>query len=399
MENKPAIEGGHPVREKMLIFGQPDIGEEEIIEVSDTLRSGWIGTGPKTKKFEEIFKDLIGCKHAIALNSCTAGLALALNILNIGKDDEVITSPLTFPATANVIEHIKAKPVFVDIEKETGNIDPKLIYSKITAKTKAIIPVHYTGLPCNMDEIIKIAQEHNLRIIEDAAHAIETKYNGQKIGNIGDITSFSFYATKNVTTGEGGMITTNNDEWAKKARVLRLHGISRDAWGRHSTEGFRHYDVIHPGYKLNMMDIQAAMGLPQLRNIGTRHKRRKDIWRRYKEAFKNLDTITTPPDAEEGSIHGYHLYTLLINEEKLRVSRDEFISALQKENIGIGIHFTSLHLTKYYREKYGYQPQDFPNAKNISDRTFSIPLSSGLTDEEVSDVIKAIKKVSEFYRK
>ncbi len=380
-----------PVRDSFLVFGQPLIGEEEIQEVVDTLRSGWLGTGPKVHKFEDDFKKYIGCKHAIALNSCTAGLFLALEVIGIKPEDEVITTPMTFAATANVIIHHSAKPVFVDIERDTMNIDPDKIESAITPKTKAIIPVHFAGRPCKMDEIMDIARCHNIWVIEDAAHATEAWYKDKKIGNIGDITVFSFYVTKNLVTGEGGMITTNNDDWAEEIRIKSLHGISKDAWKRYSAEGFQPYEVIYPGYKFNMMDIQAALGIHQLSRIEENLKVRERYWEKYNSAFADISELILP--IEDNNRHARHLYTILIKPEMLKIDRNQFISALKTENIGTGIHFSALHLHKYYREKFGYKRGDFPNSEFVSDRTISLPLSAKLKDEDVNDVITAVKKI------
>jgi len=416
MKTKLALFGGKPVRKEFLVFGAPDIREEEINEVVETLKAGWLSTGPRVARFEDDFKNYIGCKHAIALNSCTAGLHLALEIAGIGAGDEVITSPLTFASTVNVIIHQGATPVFIDVEKETGNIDPQKIEEFIkkncefNPKTgqltnrqtgqlvKAIIPVHLYGRPCRMDEIMKIAKENNLLVIEDAAHALEAYYKDEKIGTIGDFSVFSFYATKNVVTGEGGMITTNNDEWAKKLRVLRLHGLSRDAWKRYSAEGFTPYDILYPGYKYNMMDLQAALGVHQLKRVEENLKIREKYFRMYNQAFTEIPEIETPTE-EKNIRHARHLYTILLRLEKLKCDRNEFAHALQAENIGIGIHFLVLHLSSYYRKRFGYKRGDLSSAEYISDRTISLPLSTKLTEEDINDVIKAVKKVVGFYRK
>ncbi|MGQ9608955.1 MAG: DegT/DnrJ/EryC1/StrS family aminotransferase [bacterium] len=380
-----------PIRDSFLIFGQPLIKEEEIQEVVDTLRSGWLGTGPKVHRFEDDFKKYIGCKHAVALNSCTAGLFLALEAIGVKPGDEVVTTPMTFAATANVITHHGAKPVFVDIERDTMNIDPNKIESAITPKTKAIIPVHFAGRPCKMDEIMDIAHRHNLFVIEDAAHATEACYKDKKIGNIGDITVFSFYVTKNLVTGEGGMITTNNDDWAEEIRIKSLHGISKDAWKRYSAEGFQSYEVIYPGYKFNMMDIQAALGIHQLSRIEENHKIREQYWKKYNSAFADVPELILP--IEDSNRHARHLYTILIKLHKLKIDRNQFIDALKAENIGTGIHFVALHLHKYYKEKFGYKRGDFPNSEFVSDRTISLPLSAKLKNEDVNDVITAVKKI------
>jgi len=394
-----AIEGGRPIRDEFLVFGSPLIGEEEIAEVVDTLRSGWLGTGPKVHRFEEDFRRYIGCKHAIAVNSCTAGLHLALDVLGIGEGDEVITTPLTFAATANVIIHRRARPVFVDVDRETQNIDPNRVEDAITPRTKAIIPVHMAGRPCAMDAIMDLAKQHNLFVIEDAAHAVEAIYKGHKIGNIGHITAFSFYVTKNVCTGEGGMVTTNNDDWAEEIRIKSLHGISKDAWKRYSAEGFQPYETLYPGYKYNMMDIQAALGIHQLARVEENWRIRERYWQMYDEAFADISGIITPSKGlPPDSRHARHLYTILLDVDRLRITRNQFVEAMKAENIGTGIHFTALHLHKSYRETFGYKPGDFPNAEWIGERTVSLPLSPKLTESDVSDVIRAVKRVTEYYR-
>lgn len=387
-----------PSRTEFLLFGAPDIREAEIQEVVDTLRSGWLSTGPRCRKFEQLFSEYIGCEHAIALNSCTAGLELALEALGIGPGDEVITTPLTFCATANVVVHRGAKPVFVDVDRETGNIDPARIPTAITAKTKAILPVHLYGRPCEMDVLMTIAREHGLYVIEDAAHAAEAWYRGRKIGTIGDVTVYSFYATKNLATGEGGMLVTNSEAVADEVRVKHLHGLTRDAWKRYSDEGFQPYDVVAAGYKYNMMDIQAALGIHQLARLESNLEIRERHWQTYDEAFAGLEGLTTPQPmvdhaGDQRTRHARHLYTILLDFNRLKFSRQQFMNSLQRENIGTGIHFTSLHLLSFYRERFGYKRGDFPNAEFISDRTVSLPLSSALHRKDIDDVVNAVQKV------
>ena len=379
-------------RESYLIFGSPLIEEPEVQEVIDTLRSGWLGTGPKVAKFEGIFKEYTGAKFAMALNSCTAGLHLAMLVTGVRQGDEVITTPLTFCSTANAIIHAGATPIFVDVEKESMNIDPIKIEEAITPRTRAIIPVHFAGRPCNMDAIMDIARRNDLVVIEDAAHCIEGWYKGKKIGNIGDMTCFSFYVTKNIVTGEGGMVTTNKEVWADKIRMYGLHGLSKDAWKRYSDEGFVHYQVIFPGYKYNMMDIQASLGLHQMKRIDKYLKRREQIWETYNQAFSSLP-VSCPADPEKDTVHARHLYTLLIDIDRIRKTRDKVQQDLHKLNIGTGIHFISLHLHDFYRKTYGFKPNDFPNSKFISSRTISLPLSARLADEDVEGVIKTVFEV------
>jgi dTDP-4-amino-4,6-dideoxygalactose transaminase len=395
---KIALHGGTPVREEFLLFHKPFIEEDDIAEVADALRSGWITTGPRTKRFEEIFKNYTGAKHAIALNSCTAGLHLALVVSGIGPGDEVITSPITFASTANVIVHQGATPVLVDVEPDTLNIDVNKIEEKITSATKAIMPVHFAGYPCQMDRILEIARKYKLTVIEDAAHAIETEYGDQKVGNIGDFTAFSFYATKNLTTGEGGMLTTNHDELAEKARILSLHGISRDAWKRYSDEGYKHWDIIYPGYKYNMFDIQAALGLKQFEKIASCWKIRQDYTEFYTQFFEKIPEIMTL--SPKGLVKpSYHLYVILVRTELLKADRDTLIKALQAENIGIGIHFRAIHLHPYYQKHLKLIRGSLPIAEYASDRVISLPLYPKMSQADLQDVTAAVEKIVRYYRK
>lgn len=380
-------------RKNFLVFGKPYAGDEEIKEVVETLKSGWWGTGPKAELFENKFREYIGSKYALAVNSATAGLHLALKVLDVVPGDEVITTPMTFCSTVNVILHCGATPVFADIDINDWNINPKEIEKKITKKTKVILPVHLHGRPCKMDEISKIAKKHKLYIVEDAAHAVEARYKGKKVGNIGDITVFSFYATKNLATGEGGMVTTNNGEWATQTKVLSLHGLSRDAYKRYSVKVFRNYKAISPGFKYNMPDIQAAIGIHQLRRINKNSELRKKYWKMYNKAFKGTPELITPAPEEKNTYHARHLYAILILLEKLKISRDKFVDKLIKLNIGSGVHFYPVHLHPYYRKTFRYKRGDFPNAEFVGDRTVSLPLSGNLTDKDVNDVIEAVKEI------
>lgn len=380
------------MRSTYLIFGKPLIGEEEIEEVVATLRSGWIGTGPKVAKFEEEFKEYIGAKYAIALSSCTAGLHLAVIALGLGKGDEVLVPSLTFAATANAVVHTGATPVLVDVNPYDMNIDAEDVRRKITPKTKAIIPVHFAGRACDIDALQKIADEHNLFLIHDAAHAHETEYHGRKIGSYGDIASYSFYVTKNITTSEGGMITTDNEDLANKIKIYALHGMTKDAWKRFSDDGFKHYEVIYPGYKYNMTDLQAAIGLHQLRKVAKFAVRREQMWNYYSNELKNLPLIL-PPQPAPNTRHAYHLFTIMIDTDKTNVTRDELMARLHEMKIGSGIHYTALHLQPYYMKQFGYKRGDLPNAEFISDRTLSIPFSSGLTDDDLQDVVEALREI------
>lgn len=399
------------VRKDFLIFGRPHIEQEEIAEVVATLRSGWIGTGPRVARFEELFRDFTGANYALAFNSCTAALHIAMIATGIGPGDEVITTPMTFAATTNSIIHAGAHPVFVDVDRRTMNIDPRQIERYLQdecrvdqktglpvnkrshRKVRALLPVHFAGRPCEMDAIIALARKYKLYVIEDAAHAIEAVYKGKKIGTIGDIGCFSFYVTKNVVTGEGGMLTTHDPSIADRAKVLGLHGMSKDAWKRYSDEGFKHYEIIYPGFKYNMMDLQAALGIHQLQRIDASLKRRNAIWNYYDREFAGLPLELPQPVNEEDTVHARHLYTVLLSKGEAGLSRDAFQRRLYEMKIGTGIHYVSLHLHTYYRETFGYVPEDFPNAQYISDRTLSLPLSPGLTDCDVEDVVNAVQSV------
>ncbi len=393
-----AIEGGRPVRPDFLVFGRPHIGEEEIAEVVDTLRSGWIGFGPKSIRFEEQFAAYAHSKHALSVNSATAALHLALLGAGIGEGDEVITTPLTFCATANVITHVGARPVFVDVEEETQNIDPRRIEAAITRRTRAILPVHMTGQPCDMDAILDIAESHGLDVIGDAAHATEAWHRGRKVGAISRFTAFSFYATKNLTTGEGGMLTTNDTAAWERMKALRLHGLDKDAWKRYAPGGFMPYQTLEPGFKYNMTDLQASIGLHQLARLEDSLLTRQRIWRRYDEVFAEHDALRGPTVHEQGGTrHARHLYTVRLDLDALSCDRMTFIRALAAENIGTGIHFVPLHLHQWYRDALGTTRGDFPVAEAIGDTTLSLPLSPAMTDQDTEDVITAVNKVSARY--
>lgn len=375
-----------------LVFGSPLIEEDEINEVLTTLKSGWIGTGPKVALFEEEFKKFKGTKYALAVNSGTAGLHLSCLSAGIGPGDEVITTPMTFCATVNAIIHSGATPVLADCNRNTMNIDPSNVEKKITLKTKAILPVHFAGRSCEMDALMDIAEKNNLVVIEDCAHAIETEYQGKKVGTFGQFGCFSFYVTKNVITGEGGMVITDIDDFGNKIKVLALHGMSKDAWRRFRDEGYKHYEVVECGFKYNMMDLQAAIGIHQLKRIEKNWKRRQEVWKRYSEAFVDLP-ISLPVDPEPGNRHAYHLYTILIDEGKTGLSRDSFLDAMTAENIGVGVHYLSIPEHPYYQKTYGWKPEDYPNAMQIGRQTVSLPISAKLTDEDVENVIAAVKRI------
>ncbi len=380
------------MREKYLVFGAPTLGEEEIAEVVDSLRSGWIGTGPKVARFEALMREYTGAEHAVALHSCTAALHLSMLVAGLGEGDEVITTPMTFAATANAILHTGATPVLVDCDRGTQLIDPQRVADAVTSRTRAILPVHLAGRICDLDAIHEIARRRDLVVIEDAAHALEGAWRGRKVGNVSQLTCFSFYVTKNLTTGEGGMVTTNDPDLAAKIKMYGLHGLSRDAWKRFSDEGYRHYQVHFPGFKYNMMDVQAAIGIHQLPRVEQWLARRTQIWALYDEAFAGLP-VERPAPAEPDTVHARHLYTLMVDARRCGISRDELMAALHQRGIGTGVHYVGVHLHPYYRERFGYRPEDFPNATWISERTVSLPLSGGLSDEDVEDVIAAVRAV------
>ncbi len=385
------------MRETFLPFSPPYVGDEEIAEVTDSLRSGWITTGPKTKRFEQEFAAYLGAPSALALSSCTAALHTALVCHGIGPGDEVITTPMTFTATVAVIEHVGATPVLVDIEPDTMNIDPVQAAAAVTDRTRAIIAVHYGGHPCEMDALQRICDRHSLVLVEDAAHALPARYKGRLIGSGNNPVAFSFYATKNLTTAEGGMLT-GDPATIDQGIVVSLHGMDRDAWKRNSAGGRWRYDIVMPGYKYNMTDIQAAMGLAQLRKLDAMTARRRAIVRRYTEAFAPLDVFDLPVE-RDGCESAWHLYPLRARPGALRITRDEFIEQLKARNIGTSVHFIPVHTFTYYREKYGYRPEDYPVAYDCGERVVTIPLHPGLTDRDVADVIGAVTEVVEEHRR
>jgi dTDP-4-amino-4,6-dideoxygalactose transaminase len=383
-----------PIRPKnrFLVFGAPMIEEAEIREVVASLKSGWVGTGPKVARFEEAFARYKKAEHAVAVSSCTAALHLSILAAGIRPGDEVITTAMTFCATVNAIIHAGATPVPVDCDPLTFNIDPAQVEARITPKTRAILPVHFAGRPAEMDLLCSLAGRHDLKLIEDCAHAIEAEYKRRKTGTFGDFGCFSFYVTKNIITGEGGMVLARREEDASRIKVLALHGMSKDAWKRFSDEGYKHYQVVDAGFKYNMTDLQAAIGIHQLKRIEAYWKRRRKIWSFYNDAFAGLP-LTLPADPEPQTRHALHLYSILIDESRCGLNRDRFLDAMTRENIGVGVHYLSIPEHPYYQERFGWKPEDYPNAMRIGRQTVSLPLSAKLTDRDVKDVVAAVKKV------
>ena len=381
-----------------LPFHVPDIEEDEIQAVVETLRSGWLTTGARVRQFETDFARYVGSQHAIAVNSCTAALHLALDAVGVREGDEVLVPTMTFAASAEVVLYFKARPVLVDCQADTMNIDPEQIEKAITTKTRVIMPVHIGGQPCDMERILEIARVHNLKVVEDAAHALPARYQGRFVGTIGDITCFSFYATKTITTGEGGMATTENPEWAERMRIMSLHGISHDAWKRYTAEGSWYYDILHPGYKYNLTDVAAALGVQQLKKCDRfwEHRRRCAAW--YNEGFKDLPEVSVPYLAPQVQ-HAWHLYVIQLNLEQLHINRSQFIELLRRENIGTSVHFIPLHLHPYYRDTFGYHAEDFPTASTIFERLISLPIYPTLTEPDVQRVIDTVRTLVRQHRR
>jgi dTDP-4-amino-4,6-dideoxygalactose transaminase len=385
------------VREQFLSFSLPLVGNEEIEEVISALRSGWLTAGPRTRQFETEFAQAVQAPAALALNSCTAGLHVALKVLNIGPGDEVITTPLTFAASVNVIEHVGAKPVLVDVEPDTLNIRPDGVAHAVTPATKAVIAVHYAGHPVELHAIRSITEESGLHLIEDAAHAVGASFQGQPIGCGTNLTAFSFYATKNLTTGEGGMLT-GDPELLGRARVVGLHGMNREAWSRYAAGGKWAYDIVEPGFKYNMTDIQAALGLQQLRRFDRMQARRKQIVATYNAAFAPHAAFLTPVTRSHVT-NAHHLYVLRLRPTELTIDRDRFIEELTARNIGSSVHFIPIHMHSYYRNRYGWQPNDFPVAHAAFRNMVSLPLSPAMSDQDVADVIEAVLDIRSSFAK
>lgn len=374
------------------------IEEEEMSAVLEVLRSGWLTTGPRVREFEAEFAKYIGVTHAVALSSCTAALHLALSAVGIHEGDEVILPTMTFAATGEVVLYFNARPVLVDCKKETFHLDPEQVANAITSRTRAILPVHYAGYPCDMDAILSIARQHDVRVIEDAAHALPSRYKNRIVGTLGDITCFSFYATKTLTTGEGGMVTTESAEISERIRMLSLHGIDKDAWKRYTAEGTWRYDIQEVGYKYNLTDLQASLGIAQLRKCDAMRARRSSLAERYNNALASLDCFEIPQMPLEGQ-HAWHLYVIQVNSSALRIDRNRVIEELKSRGIGTSVHFIPLHLHTLYQEKLGYRTGQFPNAEEHFERAISLPIYPAMTDEDSNRVIEALYDIARVYKR
>ncbi|NEV64838.1 DegT/DnrJ/EryC1/StrS family aminotransferase [Thiorhodococcus minor] len=374
-----------------IVFGAPQIERAEIDEVIATLESGWLGTGPRVAAFEKAFAAYKGAtpSHAAAVNSCTAALHVSMIASGIGPGDEVITTPLTFCATVNAIIHAGATPVLADVDPVTMNIDPAAIEAAITPRTRAILPVHFAGRPCDMDAITALAERHGLKVIEDCAHAIETLYHGRAAGTFGDFGCFSFYVTKNVVTGEGGMVFAKNEADIGRVKMLALHGMSKDAWHRFGDSGYKHYQVVECGFKYNMMDIQAAIGIHQLARVESNWERRRHVWNAYQSAFIGLP-IRCPAEPELDTRHAFHLYNILLDTAQCGISRDAFLDRMTEAGIGVGVHYLSVPEHPFYQERFGWRPQDYPCAMHIGRQTVSLPISPALDDAQLARIVTAV---------
>ena len=381
-----------------LLFDRPDMGEQEIEAVAEVLRSGWLTTGPRTKEFERRFAEYIGARHALALSSATAAMHIALTVWNVGPGDEVILPPLTFCSAAHVVVHLGATPVLADVSPDDYNLDPACVAAKITPRTRVLLPVHLAGLPCRIAALLQIAHAAGLKVLQDAAHAVGAQVDGHQVGSQGHATAFSFYATKNLTTAEGGMITSDDGDFVDQARIWHLHGMSRDAWRRYTAEGSWRYDVLLPGFKNNMTDIEAALGLVQLAKLERNIARRAEIAARYTAAFSPMPELIPAPPARPGDRHAHHLYILRLSLERLRIDRDRFFDELASRGIGASVHFIPLYHLTYYRQRFGWRPESFPVSEAIFRSAISLPSYPRMTDADVDRVIAAVGDIVEAYR-
>jgi dTDP-4-amino-4,6-dideoxygalactose transaminase len=383
-----------PVRDpkEFLVFGSPQIEDAEIAEVLECLRSGWIGTGPRVARFESAFRAYRRASHAVAVNSCTAALHLSMLALRAEPGSEVITTPLTFCSTVNAIVHAGLRPVLADVDPVTMCIDPDEVAARVTDRTRIVLPVHFAGRACEMDALLGVADRHGLAVVEDCAHAIETEYRGRPVGTFGRFGCFSFYVTKNLVTGEGGMVLADRSEDADRIKILALHGMDKDAWKRFGDEGYKHYAVVECGFKYNMTDLQACLGLHQLDRIEENWLRRRRIWAVYQSELADLP-LGLPAEPAPDSRHAYHLYTVRVDEDEAGIGRDAFLEGMTAENIGVGVHYRSVPTHPYYAESFGWRPEHYPHSFRIGEQTVSLPLSAKLTDRDVEDVLRATRKV------
>ncbi len=394
----PAREGGAPVRSQFLPFARPAITQDEIDRVTEVLRSGWLTVGPKTRELERVVADYVGVKHAAALSSCTAGLHLSMAALGVGQGDEVVLPALDFAAGANTVLHLGATPVLVDVDPTTLNVTAEILEAAATPRTKAFMPVHFGGRPCPMDEIMEAAGRRNIKVVGDGAHAIGSEYRGRKVGSMADATSFSFYVTKGITTGEGGMVTSRDEALIAKIGCLSLHGMSSDAWKRYGNRGPWYYEILEAGYKCNMSDILAVIGLSQMRRIDDFRTARERVAHAYSVGFGDLPSVTVPPPCGDG-VHSWHLYTIQIRPEVLSIDRDVFIQCLLDEGIGVSVHFIPLHYHPYFKSRLGYPVGAFPATERYFERTVSLPIYPTMTDADTADVIAAVRKVLIHYQR
>jgi len=385
------------MRSTFLPFSRPNISPEEIQAVVETLQSGWITTGPRTERFAAAFADYVGGRYAVPVSSATAGLHDALLALGVGPGDEVVTTPMTFVATLNTIVHCGATPVLADVDAATLQIRAERIEERLTKRTKAIVPVHFAGQPSDLDPIVELAASRGIAVLEDAAHAVGTEYKGRRIGSFATTSVFSFHPNKNMTTGEGGMVVTDDRGVFERASLLKFHGMDREAWKRFAKEGSPRYDVEAPGFKYNMMDIQAALGLGQLARLEGFIAERARLAARYEAALSGLRGLILPQRTPYPSRHAWHLYTPLVDTDRLSIDRDGFMAELKKRNIGTGLHYTAAHEFSYYAARFGWRAEDYPEAHYVSERIVSLPLFPGLTDADQDDAIEAVREVVERY--